>query len=156
MQARPTDRRAGVRVARSVTCAAAIALAAGGVLAQEDDAGASGSIALELNNATDVETGCRLTYVATNDTGTELDAMSYEVAVFDGAGVVTRLLILEFGTLPAGKTKVVQFDLTQTTCGDISRVLVNTVAECSAAEGADPDCLSALVTSSRQDIDFGL
>ena len=115
-----------------------------------------GNFGLELNNAREVGEGCRLTYVATNNTGVELDKTSYEVAVFDKDGVVSRLLILEFGNLQNGKTKVVQFDLADKPCADISRLLVNSVAECVATDGSTPNCMEGLVTSSRGEIDFGI
>ncbi|WP_343081891.1 hypothetical protein [Ostreiculturibacter nitratireducens] len=114
------------------------------------------SFNLELNTAREVNGGCRLTYVATNNMGVELEAASYEVAVFDKDGAVSRLLILEFGKLPVNKTKVVQFDLAEDSCGNISRLLVNSVAECSTAGGAQEGCMEALATSSRTDIAFGL
>ncbi|MBM7068846.1 hypothetical protein IU397_14755 [Actibacterium sp. 188UL27-1] len=115
-----------------------------------------GNFALDLNNARDVGAGCRLTYVATNNTGVALEKTSYEVAVFDQEGVVSRLLILEFGQLQDGKTKVVQFDLAEQPCADISRLLVNSVAECTASDGTTPNCMDGLVTSSRGDIQFGI
>lgn len=117
---------------------------------------ATGAFNLELNNAQSVDTGCRLTYVATNTMGTELSAVSYEVAVFDGTGVVNRLLILEFGRLQNDKRKVVQFDLADTSCDNISLLLVNNVSECTAADGSTPDCLGALVTGTRASIEFGV
>ncbi|QDC11555.1 hypothetical protein FHY55_07950 [Oceanicola sp. D3] len=116
----------------------------------------SGNFGLELNAARDVGEGCRLTYVATNNTGEGLEKASYEVAVFDQDGVVSRLLILEFGQLQADKTKVVQFDLSDMACSDISRLLVNSVSECVGAEGTSPDCMEGLTTSSRAEIQFGL
>lgn len=139
--------------ARSAALAAALALG-GGAAAAQDAPG--GSFGLELNNAADVNGVCRLTYVATNDTGTALDKTAYEVAVFDSEGTVSRLLILDFGKLPEGKTKVVQFDLSEMSCGGISRLLINSVSECATADGPYPFCMDALVTSSRTEIDFGL
>ncbi len=114
------------------------------------------SFALELNNARDIDSGCRLTYVATNGTGTDLEKTSYEVAVFDKDGVVSQLLILEFGKLPKEKTKVVQFDLAGKTCADISRLLVNGAAECTSTDGPFDSCMDALATSSRAAIEFGI
>ena len=111
---------------------------------------------LELNSLRPAEAGCRLTYVANNATGTDLAAASFEVAVFDAEGTVSRLLILEFGALANGKTKVVQFDLAGQQCEDISRLLVNGAAECRAAEGEAPDCLALLAPSSRTEVGFGL
>jgi len=116
----------------------------------------TGNFSLELNGARDVDDGCRLTYVATNNTGEGLERASYEVAVFDQDGVVSRLLILEFGTLQADKTKVVQFDLAEMACSDISRLLVNSVSECVGSGAEQPNCMEGLVTSSRAEIQFGL
>lgn len=134
-----------------LAAALALPVAATPVFAQD-----SGNFSLELNNAQSVETGCRLTYLATNNMGTELTSTSYEVAVFDGEGVVNRLLILEFGRLQSDKRKVVQFDLADTSCDNISLLLVNNVAECTAADGSEPDCLAALQTTSRASIEFGV
>lgn len=124
------------------------------VLAQNEAA----EFFLELNAAADTNTGdCRLTYVATNRTGAGLDQASYEVAVFNGSGIVSRILVLAFGALPEGKTRVVQFDIAGQTCTDTSRILVNNIADCAATDpaGASDVCLSALTTSSRSAIQFG-
>jgi hypothetical protein len=131
--------------------ATGLALSMGAALAQ------SGNFELELNSATDVPEGCRLTYVATNNTGVALDKTSYEVVVFDDTSTVARILVLEFGQLPLNKTRVVQFDLTDMTCSKISRILVNNPVECSSAEGSHDVCLKSLIASSRsQTIQFGL
>ena len=113
---------------------------------------------LELNNAAETTAGgCRLTYVATNGTGQELGQTAYEVAVFDADGVVSRILVLEFGALTQGKTKVVQFDLSDQPCGNISRIVVNDVSACTLADGTEGDfCLTGLVTGSRGPIQFGI
>jgi len=130
------------------------ALAPGAVSAQSNAAG--GSFMLELNNAQTEGQGCRLTYVATNESGMDIEEIGYEVAVFDTEGVVDRLLILEFGRLADGRTKVVQFDLTEAGCEGISRLLVNGVAACTAADGSEPDCLGMLRTEARGAIAFGM
>lgn len=114
---------------------------------------------LELNAAAETDAGsCRLTYVASNQTGAALDRTAYEVAVFDDQGVVTRLLVLEFGALVEGKTKILQFDLAGTGCASISRIVVNDIAACTAAGSAEelPVCMSGLSASSRTAIQFGI
>lgn len=114
---------------------------------------------LELNAAAETEGGsCRLTYVASNQTGMALDRTAFEVAVFDSDGVVNRLLVLEFGALVEGKTKVLQFDLAETPCASISRIVVNNLTGCTAsADGAESDvCMSALAATSRTAIQFGI
>lgn len=122
----------------------------------QDAATPAQTFSLELNNAEDVEGGCRLTYVAYNGTGTALDTTSYEVVVFDGQNRVSQFLILDFGKLPEDKTKVVQFDLAGRPCSAISRLLVNEIADCTASGTTVPVCLDNLETRSRTQIEFGL
>ena len=122
----------------------AAALGAGGTLWSQ-----SGNIELELNTAADVDGGCRLTYVATNSSPLSLEKISYEVAVYDLDGFVKPLLVLEFGWLPSGKTRVVQFDLPEMACGAISRILVNNPVECTAKDGEQTICRDNQILSSR-------
>lgn len=129
------------------TLAAAVTAAAlftGGALMAQ-----SGNIELELNTAADVNGGCRLTYVATNSSPVSLEKISYEVAVYDLDGFVKPLLVLEFGWLPSGKTRVVQFDLPEMACGSISRILVNGPVECASKEGEQTICRDNQILSSR-------
>ena len=144
------------RAISSLSTAAAVALtvAAGPAVAQDNP-----EFVLELNNAAETDAGgCRLTYVATNRTGVDLSQAAYEVAVFNGSGIVSRILVLAFGALAEGKTRIVQFDISDQQCADTSRIVVNDVAECTLAEdGATGDfCLSTLATASRASIQFGL
>ena len=119
---------------------------------------AAPALSLELNSVGDTpDGGCRLTYVANNGMATALEKTSFQMAVFDGTGSVTRLIVLDFGALAVGKTKVVQFDIPSQTCAQISRIVVNDVAQCTSAGGvAVPDCLTTLATASRTAIQFGL
>ena len=71
----------------------------------------TGNFELELNAAVDADTGCQLTFVASNNTGVALTKASYEVAVFDADGLVSSLFVFEFGQLPENKTRVVLFSL---------------------------------------------
>lgn len=131
-------------VARKVLASVAMSLAVCSVAMAE-----TGNIELELNTAADVDGGCRLTYVATNATATALEKTSYEVAVFDTDGIVQKLLVLDFGFLPSGKTRVVQFDLPEQACPKISRISVNSPAECQAASGPSNVCRDNQLLSSR-------
>lgn len=142
----------------------AIALALTGPAAlpvSAQEAQEAGRIVLELNNATDTETGaCRMTYVAKNNSDTGFERTGWQVGVFDTGGIVRSILSLEFGALAAGKTKIVLFDLPGRGCADISRVIVNDVTLCqpegAAAETMAPICLDALTTRSRATIEFGV
>ena len=114
------------------------------------------ALMLELNGAQPSDKGCRLTFVVTNNLGAELTKAAFEIALFNNAGVVDRLTVLDFNELPAGKTKVARFDLAGTDCGKISRVLINHATECSGA-GIDPKaCLSQLKPETKSTIVFGV
>lgn len=119
---------------------------------------AAPSLALELNGAADTAEGaCRLTYVANNGLSGPLEKTVFQMAIFDTAGAVTRLVEFDFGALTIGKTKVVQFDLTDQSCAQISRIVVNDAKQCTTTGGiAVEGCLSALATASRSSIQFGL
>ena len=123
--------------------------------AAQDEAG----FTLELNNAAETDGGnCRLTYVAENHSGSALDQTEYQVAIFDAEGIVSRLLVLKFGKLVNGKTRVLQFELPGTPCSGISRIVINDNSACIDAEtGSETDiCMSALSATSRTSIQFGI
>ena len=114
------------------------------------------ALTLELNGAEPSDKGCRLTFVVNNNLGTELTKAAFEIALFNDAGVVDRLTVLDFKELPAGKTKVTRFDLAGADCAKISRILVNHATEC-AGEGVEPAaCLRKLKTAAKTDIAFGM
>ncbi|NDW06100.1 hypothetical protein [Jiella pacifica] len=167
--------RTTAAVAPAALLVAGLALGAGSALAQESGAATQGAetgeaqtggteagappaaqsgLGLELNNAVDDAGLCRLSYVAVNDTGQPLAKVSYDVVVFDQNGQVSQFLVLQFGQLPAGKTKVVQFDLADQPCAGISRILVNDIAECETSQGSAGICMEALRPTSRTAITF--
>jgi hypothetical protein len=113
------------------------------------------ALRLELNAVEPSKAGCRLTFVVTNDLGRSLDKAAFEMALFNDAGVVDRLTVLDFKDLPAGKTKVTRFDLPGVDCGKIGRVLVNSATACSG-EGVDAKaCIRDLKTTTRAKVGFG-
>jgi hypothetical protein len=107
-------------------------------------------LTIELNNLAPLEAGgCRLTFVVTNGTDTSVSESRYQVAIFDAAGRVQGgLLGMNFGALDAGRLSIVQFDLGNRGCTDISQLHLNSVEACpDAATGADSDiCGSTLAT----------
>ncbi len=132
----------------------AVAMGPSSLMAQD-----ATSFELELNSAAETEAGdCRLTYVAANRSDLAFDRTAFQVGIFDAEGAVTRLLVLEFGDLIAGKTKILQFDLKGQACGSISRIIVNETAACTLAgdAGESEFCATELVASSRTAIQFGI
>jgi hypothetical protein len=136
----------------AVAAGVAAALVAWPQLASAQDR----TITIELNDATNANGACRLVFVAMNRTGMLLEKTSYDVVTFDAAGKVGQSLTFQFGRLPIGKTKVVQFDLPGQTCESISRLLVNDVSECVVDGNASDICLDGLATSTRTTVEFTL
>ena len=138
---------------RLLTSALAVSLGPVSALAQSAPAPA---LSLELNAAQPSDKGCRLTFVVNNRLGADLSKAAFEIALFNAAGIVDRLTVLDFKDLQAGKTKVTRFDLAGAECGKLSRVLINGATEC-AGNGIDPaTCMRSLKTSTRTGIAFGV
>ncbi|MBZ9909991.1 hypothetical protein LB557_28730 [Mesorhizobium sp. BR115XR7A] len=113
-------------------------------------------LTLELNAAQPSDKGCRLTFLISNNLGADLTKAAFEIALFNEAGIVDRLTVLDFKDLPHGKTKVTRFDLAGTDCTKVSRVLVNSGTDC-AGTGVEPTaCMRKLKTDTRTGIAFGV
>ncbi len=132
----------------------AFLVSTGAAFAQE--AAPPPSLSLELNGAQPSDKGCRLTFVVNNALGADLSKAAFEIALFNEAGVVDRLTVLDFKELPAGKTKVVRFDLAGTDCTKISRALVNNSTDCAGAGIEPATCMQRLQTSTKTGIAFGV
>lgn len=121
---------------------------------------AGGAFGLELNSVADnADAGsCRLIFVAENNSGTSIDTATYQVAIFDSEGTVTRLTSFPFSGLSEGRTKVFQFDLRDTPCGSLGRFVINDVLECTQSDGTTSSavCMDTLSATSRTDVDFGM
>jgi hypothetical protein len=109
------------------------------------------SLALELNAVAEQDSGCRITFVATNRLSADLSALVVEAVIFTPDGLVDRLALLDFQTLPQTRPRVRQFDLPGLACGRIGQVLINAVGTCTG-EGVQPEsCAAAIAVSSRID-----
>lgn len=147
---------------RRVGWTAAIAALAGALAvslpahAQEEEAqDSSPLLSVELNAMQQVDQACRMTFVAANRLGAELEQAAFEIALFDTDGLVSRLTVIDFRDLPDGKTRVRQFDISDVDCGSVGRVLINDATQCSGDGVAEDACISALATSAASDIEFG-
>lgn len=126
------------------------------VLAQETAPVAAPSLAVELNALQPAENGCRVTFLATNNLGGQLDRAAVEVAFFTSDGAIDRIVTLDFKALAEGKTKVLQFELKNLSCDGIGRLLINDITACEGTGIAATACLDGLVTTTRPDIAFGV
>ena len=113
------------------------------------ESGVAPRLSLELNRIDAIDGACRLTFMAHNMLGADLEALSLETVLIATDGQVERLTLFEFGALPDGVPRVRQFDVPGLACQRLGRVLINGVAECSGAEA----CGEALIFGSRTDVE---
>lgn len=113
-----------------------------------------GALSIELNDASEAEGGCRLTFLVENALGADLTALSLEAAVLTTEGQVQQVTLFDFGDLPEGRPRVRQFDLPDLSCEAIGQVLINDIASCEGAGVGAGACMSGLGLSSRTDIDL--
>jgi len=109
---------------------------------------------VELNKLEAVDGACRAYMVFANETGRAFDAFKLDLVMFGTNGVITDRLALAAGPLPAGKTSVKLFDVQGRSCGEIDRMLLNTVMTCQTPDGASPDCTGLTRTASKADAAF--
>jgi hypothetical protein len=120
-------------------------------------AAAAPNIGVELNDLQSGGNGdgCRAVFVVTNDLGKPIDKFGVRVVAFDKDQHASLFLTLDIGAMPAGKTRVLRFDLgSSVACHDISRLVLDDVTACDG-EGLDPAaCLAALAVTSRASAPF--
>ena len=114
----------------------------------------SGELRVELNKLESVGEGCRVYLLFENGIEESLRSLKLDLVMFDQESVIARRLAVEGGPLAAGKTVLKVFDVPDLPCSALSRVLLNDVPACAAAEGERSDCLEVVETSSRTDAEF--
>lgn len=124
---------------------AALAQDAGHSATQSFEAGqvAPGAISIELSAVEMAGTACKLSFVVRNGYGADVEQAIFETVLFDAEGQVSRLTLLDFQGLPAGRLRVRQFQFSQA-CSDISRVLINGAETCVAPKLDDGACSRGL------------
>lgn len=115
---------------------------------------ASPQLFLELNTVQNVDGACRLTFLAQNDTGTEIDQAVFETVIFDTSGGVVSLSLFDFRDLPAARARVRQFDLPGMACDSVGRVLINGANTCVVAGANSGVCQDALSLDSRLNVEL--
>jgi hypothetical protein len=133
-------------------------MGAGPAMAQDTGAAtesaADGAIMrVQLNKMTPVSDACRIYLVFENRTGRAFDAYTLDLVMFDTDDAILRRLAVEAGRMPPGKTRVKPFDLTETACDRVGKILLNEVMTCKASDGAgsSASCTAAARPESRID-----
>ncbi|WP_176218681.1 hypothetical protein [Rhizobium rhizosphaerae] len=146
----------GIGLGRAVIIAAGVTAcmaSAGAGLAQEaGNSPAVKGLTVELNGLNPSDKGCKLTFTAESGLKQDIDKLSFEFVLFNGQGLVERMAVLDFRDLPAGKTKVRQFDLAGTRCEALGSLLINDAPVCQGADLAREACMGGLRTGSKAPI----
>lgn len=113
-----------------------------------------GGIAIELNKAETVPSGCRLHFDVHNATALKFNVVSADLVFFDSEGVMFVRSLVSFGRLHPNKRHFYSWEFPDVDCGKVSRILVNGLQECQHNGGESFDCVTALSTSHRGAIEL--
>lgn len=115
---------------------------------------AEGELGIELNKLEPAETACRAYLVFENRTANAYRSLKLDLVMFGTDGVIIKRLAVEGGPLAKDKTSVKLFEITDVTCEQIGRVLMNDVISCEDALGERQNCVDDVATSSRSAVSF--
>ncbi|HEY9038884.1 MAG TPA: hypothetical protein VIN05_08070 [Roseovarius sp.] len=135
----------------SLFFATALAGFSGVTALAEEEIGAH--LLIELNAVESQESGCKLSFLALNGHPADVSQAVFETVVFDAAGQVDRLTLLDFADLPAARPRVRQFMIQGMACGDIGQILFNGASTCEPADLGAAACEDGLMLESKVDIE---
>lgn len=118
--------------------AAALALAA---LPHPATAQDTAPLRIELHALAAQDGACRLTFMARNHSGTDIDRAVYETVLLGTDGGVLLLTLFDFRDLPDTRPRVRQFDVAGVACDTIGGVLINGTDTCTPDGAACTDGL---------------
>ncbi|WOI55000.1 hypothetical protein [Palleronia sp. LCG004] len=136
----------------STLAAIAVILVPHAIAAQEVEAVAG--LSVELNTTAPAQNGCTVSFVVRNGYDAPIDQAVFETVIFDSEGQVDRLTLFDFGDLPAGRTRVRQFTLSEISCDNIGQILVNGASTCEAPQLGEEACMDGLNLESRSDVEL--
>jgi hypothetical protein len=122
--------------------------------AEESREVAQPALEVTLDTAKTVDTACRLTFAVENRTGADIARVVFETVVFDSAGSVALLSLLDFKDLPTGPPLRRSFDLPGTDCAALTRVLISGVNTCDLGGAESTACTDALRLSHRTELEL--
>lgn len=110
----------------------------------------TGPLLVELNKMEEIDGGgCRAFFLFRNQTGKSFAGFEMSLAILDGAGIIDRLLSVDASPLPVQRTTLKLFEIPETTCGNISEILLHDVTACQPQNEAKMDCFAILKLASR-------
>jgi hypothetical protein len=114
-----------------------------------EEAAASKALEVELNALAGSQKGCLFTLLAVNGFAQDISKVSFEFVIFNDKGTVERLALLDFRELPAGKSKVRQFDVPGVKCETVKNLLINDAPVCDGEGLEKGRCMDGIVTRTK-------
>lgn len=132
---------------------------AGGQSGSSGQTGQSGKVTIELNKLEPVDQACRIYLLLRNDTDVDFTALQLELVSFGADGIINQRVAVDLAPLQPKKTLVKLFDVQNTNCDSVTRLLLNDTLRCEGGrDGAAPaeikDCLPLLEPSSKGKVEF--
>lgn len=112
------------------------------------------ALSVELNAQAISEAGCLLTFMVSNGHAQDVEAAVFETVLFNKAGQVDRLTLFDFGSLPAGRPRVRQFQVDGLACKELGQVLINGASSCRIAGADSAVCGQSLKLNTRTDTEL--
>src|SRR5690606_31904422 len=110
----------GLKMSIRSVVPAAMACAVGVSLGSIAPAAAEPSrLAIELNALKSAASDCQMALLFTNGLAIDIDALALELVVFDGEGVMDRVLRVKSSDLPAGRKRLKLFKLEGLDCAAV-------------------------------------
>jgi hypothetical protein len=118
------------------------------------EAPSTAQLGVELNRLEQLDSVCRVYLVFENQLGSPLDKLQLELVLFDSQGFVWRRLTLDAAPIAEDKTSVKLFDLADTQCDQMGRILINDLIEIAGPDGALPNDVAQLNLSTKLKVDL--
>ena len=136
---------------KTILKAAALAVFAAGAAAAQSPAptAPAADIEIELNKLEQMNGSCRFYLVFRTRGGEALDRATIDFFLFDQEEVILKQFAYEAGPLASSRTAVKRFDLPETACVGVGKLLLNNVTNCEAADGPRENCIDRFAPSSR-------
>lgn len=109
---------------------------------------------IEINKMEQRESGCLFYLLTNNSSGRNYESLKLDMVLFDSADLIQRRIAVDMAPLKTGKTSVKLFEISDTQCETIGKVLINDVLECSDEAGPVSGCIDRISPASRIDVEL--
>lgn len=110
----------------------------------------TGRLTVELNKTEEIDGGgCRAFFLFRNETASSFDGFEMSLAIMDTGGVIDRLLSIDAAPLPVARTTLKLFEIPDTSCANISEILLHEMTSCKQQNQDEMDCFPILDLNSK-------